>query len=98
MSEENYILDLGTRVGLAVAAAVLLAGVLGLIVFLRWKRGKGKWSKTASQHTSSCVFTGKSTAESSKGIADSTDPRTQVMAQSVKCLPCKLAYLSPQSL
>ncbi|CAO2630137.1 Paired immunoglobulin-like type 2 receptor alpha [Lemmus lemmus] len=46
MSENNRILDLGTRVGVAVAAAVLLAGVLGLIVFLRWKRRKGQRTKT----------------------------------------------------
>lgn len=48
MSEENYIQDLGTRLGLAVAAAVLLVGVLGFIVFVRWKKRKGKWSRTAS--------------------------------------------------
>ncbi|XP_026645022.1 paired immunoglobulin-like type 2 receptor alpha [Microtus ochrogaster] len=42
MSRENHTLDLGTTVGLAVAAAVLLAGVLGLMVFLRWKRRKGQ--------------------------------------------------------
>lgn len=48
MSKENYILDMGTRLRLAVTAAVLLAGVFGLIVFVRWKRRKGKWSKTAS--------------------------------------------------
>ncbi|KAK7795200.1 hypothetical protein U0070_007861, partial [Myodes glareolus] len=41
----NKTLDLGTRVGLAVAAAVLLAGVLGLIVFLTWKRRKGQRTK-----------------------------------------------------
>ncbi|CAO2630138.1 Paired immunoglobulin-like type 2 receptor alpha, partial [Lemmus lemmus] len=46
MSGENRILDLGTGVGLAVAAAVLLAGVLGLTVFLRWKRRKGQRTKT----------------------------------------------------
>ncbi|CAO2630141.1 Paired immunoglobulin-like type 2 receptor alpha [Lemmus lemmus] len=45
MSGENRILDLGTGVGLAVAAAVLLAGVLGLMVFLRWKRRKGQRTK-----------------------------------------------------
>ncbi|CAO2630288.1 Paired immunoglobulin-like type 2 receptor alpha, partial [Lemmus lemmus] len=38
----NQTPDLGTGVGLAVAAAVLLAVVLGLTVFLRWKRRKGK--------------------------------------------------------
>ncbi|XP_013209191.1 paired immunoglobulin-like type 2 receptor alpha [Microtus ochrogaster] len=38
----NQTLDLGTTVGVAVAAAVLLAGVLGLMVFLRWKRRKGQ--------------------------------------------------------
>ncbi|XP_075831701.1 paired immunoglobulin-like type 2 receptor alpha [Microtus pennsylvanicus] len=42
MSTENHTLPLGTRVGLAVAAAILLAGVLGLMVFLRWKRRKGQ--------------------------------------------------------
>ncbi|KAM7331731.1 hypothetical protein ACRRTK_008439 [Alexandromys fortis] len=42
MSGENKTLDLGTRVGVAVAAAVLLAGVLGLMVFLWWKRRKGQ--------------------------------------------------------
>ncbi|XP_041505177.1 paired immunoglobulin-like type 2 receptor alpha [Microtus oregoni] len=42
MSEESQTLDLGTSVGVAVAAAVLLAGVLGLMVFLRWKRRKGQ--------------------------------------------------------
>ncbi|XP_036027492.1 paired immunoglobulin-like type 2 receptor alpha isoform X2 [Onychomys torridus] len=35
----------GTTVGLAVAAAVLLAGVLGLMVFLRWRRRKGQRTK-----------------------------------------------------
>ncbi|XP_038202563.1 paired immunoglobulin-like type 2 receptor alpha [Arvicola amphibius] len=45
MSGENQIQDLGTRVGLAVAAAVLLAGVLELIVFIRWKRRKGQRTK-----------------------------------------------------
>ncbi|KAL6034942.1 hypothetical protein STEG23_008533 [Scotinomys teguina] len=38
-------LDPGTTVGLAVAAAVLLAGVLGWIVFLRWRRRKGQRTK-----------------------------------------------------
>lgn len=38
------VLGQGTGVGLAVAAAALLAGVLGLIVFIRMKRRKGKWS------------------------------------------------------
>ncbi|XP_041911778.1 paired immunoglobulin-like type 2 receptor alpha [Arvicola amphibius] len=38
-------LDLRTTVGLAVAAAVLLAGVLGLMVFLMWKRRKGQRTK-----------------------------------------------------
>ncbi|XP_050019180.1 paired immunoglobulin-like type 2 receptor alpha isoform X1 [Alexandromys fortis] len=42
MSRKKQTLDLGTRVGVAVAAAVLLAGVLGLMVFLRWKRRKGQ--------------------------------------------------------
>uniref|UniRef100_A0A8C8UD09 Immunoglobulin domain-containing protein n=1 Tax=Peromyscus maniculatus bairdii TaxID=230844 RepID=A0A8C8UD09_PERMB len=51
-SGKSQTLGLGTRVGLAVAAAVLLAGVLGLTVFLRWRRRKGKWSKTAPHHTS----------------------------------------------
>ncbi|XP_057620816.1 paired immunoglobulin-like type 2 receptor alpha [Chionomys nivalis] len=41
----NQTVDLGTRVGLAVAAAVLLAGILGLMVFLRWKRRKGQRTK-----------------------------------------------------
>ncbi|XP_005371528.2 paired immunoglobulin-like type 2 receptor beta-2 [Microtus ochrogaster] len=45
MSRENKTLDLGTTVGLAVAAAVLLAGVLGLMLFLRWKRRKGQRTK-----------------------------------------------------
>ncbi|XP_057620818.1 paired immunoglobulin-like type 2 receptor alpha [Chionomys nivalis] len=45
MSRENQTLPLGTRVGLAVSAAVLLAGVLGLMVFLRWKRRKGQRTK-----------------------------------------------------
>ncbi|XP_041504000.1 paired immunoglobulin-like type 2 receptor alpha [Microtus oregoni] len=45
MSRENHTLHLGTRVGVAVAAAVLLAGVLGLMVFLRWKRRKGQRTK-----------------------------------------------------
>ncbi|KAK7798378.1 hypothetical protein U0070_018548, partial [Myodes glareolus] len=40
MSGENETVHRGTRVGLAVAAAVLLAGVLGLMVFLLWKRRK----------------------------------------------------------
>ncbi|CAO2630153.1 Paired immunoglobulin-like type 2 receptor alpha, partial [Lemmus lemmus] len=52
MSRENQTLDLGTRVGLAVAAAVLLAGVLGLMVFLMWKRRNGKWSRLHPHHTS----------------------------------------------
>ncbi|XP_057620698.1 paired immunoglobulin-like type 2 receptor alpha [Chionomys nivalis] len=42
MSVENQTLHLGTSVALAVAAAVLLAGVLGLMAFLRWKRRKGQ--------------------------------------------------------
>ncbi|XP_041504933.1 paired immunoglobulin-like type 2 receptor alpha [Microtus oregoni] len=45
MSTENHTPHLGTRVGVAVAAAVLLAGVLGLMVFLRWKRRKGQRTK-----------------------------------------------------
>ncbi|XP_050019182.1 paired immunoglobulin-like type 2 receptor alpha [Alexandromys fortis] len=45
MSKENQTLNPGTRVGVAVAAAVLLAGVLGLIAFLRWKRRKGQRTK-----------------------------------------------------
>ncbi|XP_076416445.1 paired immunoglobulin-like type 2 receptor alpha [Peromyscus maniculatus bairdii] len=44
-SRKNQTLGLGTRVGLAVAAAVLLAGVLGLTVFLRWRRRKGQRTK-----------------------------------------------------
>uniref|UniRef100_A0A8C8U3S7 Immunoglobulin domain-containing protein n=1 Tax=Peromyscus maniculatus bairdii TaxID=230844 RepID=A0A8C8U3S7_PERMB len=52
---KNQTLGLGTRVGLAVAAAVLLAGVLGLTVFLGWRGRKGKWSKTAP-HRCSCCF------------------------------------------
>uniref|UniRef100_A0A8C2LRU3 Paired immunoglobin-like type 2 receptor alpha n=1 Tax=Cricetulus griseus TaxID=10029 RepID=A0A8C2LRU3_CRIGR len=40
-SGTNQTLDQGTTVGLAVAAAILLAGVWGLIVFIRWKRNKG---------------------------------------------------------
>ncbi|XP_028633667.1 paired immunoglobulin-like type 2 receptor alpha [Grammomys surdaster] len=39
-------LDLQTTIGLAVAAAGFLAGVLGLIVFLRWKRRQGQRTKT----------------------------------------------------
>ncbi|XP_057620712.1 paired immunoglobulin-like type 2 receptor alpha [Chionomys nivalis] len=49
MSRENQTLPLGTRVGVVVAAAVLLAGVLGLMVFLRWKRRKGKWQRTKAE-------------------------------------------------
>ncbi|XP_075831162.1 paired immunoglobulin-like type 2 receptor alpha isoform X1 [Microtus pennsylvanicus] len=45
MSRENKTLDLGTGFGVAVAAAVFLAGVLGLMVFLRWKRRKGQRTK-----------------------------------------------------
>ncbi|XP_076416391.1 paired immunoglobulin-like type 2 receptor alpha isoform X2 [Peromyscus maniculatus bairdii] len=45
MGRNNLILDLGTRVGLAVAAAVLLAGILGLTVFLGWRRRKGQRTK-----------------------------------------------------
>ncbi|XP_052610784.1 paired immunoglobulin-like type 2 receptor alpha [Peromyscus californicus insignis] len=44
-SGKNQPLSLGTTVGLAVAAAVLLAGVLGLIVFLGWRRRKGQRTK-----------------------------------------------------
>ncbi|XP_052610069.1 paired immunoglobulin-like type 2 receptor alpha [Peromyscus californicus insignis] len=44
-SGKNQPLGLGTTVGLAVAAAVLLAGVLGLIVFLGWRRRKGQRTK-----------------------------------------------------
>ncbi|KAL1764484.1 paired immunoglobulin-like type 2 receptor alpha [Sigmodon hispidus] len=54
MSEQNQTLDLGASVGLAVTAAVLLAGVLGLIMFLRWKRRKGQRTKAetpAREHT-----------------------------------------------
>uniref|UniRef100_A0A8C6S3A2 Immunoglobulin domain-containing protein n=1 Tax=Nannospalax galili TaxID=1026970 RepID=A0A8C6S3A2_NANGA len=35
-------LDQGATVGLVVAAVLFLAGILGLLVFLRWKRKKGK--------------------------------------------------------
>nr|XP_042124503.1 paired immunoglobulin-like type 2 receptor alpha [Peromyscus maniculatus bairdii] len=42
---KNQTLGLGTRVGLAVAAAVLLAGVLGLTVFLGWRGRKGQRTK-----------------------------------------------------
>ncbi|XP_037054424.1 paired immunoglobulin-like type 2 receptor alpha [Peromyscus leucopus] len=45
MNRNNQTLGLGTRVGLAVAAAVLLAGVVGLTVFLRWRRRKGQRTK-----------------------------------------------------
>ncbi|XP_076779464.1 paired immunoglobulin-like type 2 receptor alpha isoform X2 [Arvicanthis niloticus] len=41
-TENNGDLDLQTTIGLAVAAAGFLAGVLGLIAFLRWKRRQGK--------------------------------------------------------
>ncbi|XP_037054242.1 paired immunoglobulin-like type 2 receptor alpha isoform X2 [Peromyscus leucopus] len=44
-SGKSQTLGLGTTVGLAVAAAVLLAGVLGLTVFLRWRRRKGQRTK-----------------------------------------------------
>ncbi|XP_059105779.1 paired immunoglobulin-like type 2 receptor alpha [Peromyscus eremicus] len=44
-SGKNQPLGLGTTAGLAVAAAVLLAGVLGLIVFLGWRRRKGQRTK-----------------------------------------------------
>ncbi|XP_052610959.1 paired immunoglobulin-like type 2 receptor alpha [Peromyscus californicus insignis] len=44
-SGKNQPLNLGTKVGLAVAAAVLLAGVLGLIVFLGWRRRKRQRTK-----------------------------------------------------
>nr|XP_042124495.1 paired immunoglobulin-like type 2 receptor alpha [Peromyscus maniculatus bairdii] len=44
-SGKNQNLGLGTRVGLAVAAAVLLAGVVGLTVFLGWRRRKGQRTK-----------------------------------------------------
>ncbi|XP_052610953.1 paired immunoglobulin-like type 2 receptor alpha [Peromyscus californicus insignis] len=73
-SGKNQPLGLGTTVGLAVAAAVLLAGVLGLIVFLGWRRRKGKWSKTAPPSHFVSVSTEQSTPESWKGIDDSTDP------------------------
>ncbi|XP_036032631.1 paired immunoglobulin-like type 2 receptor beta-2, partial [Onychomys torridus] len=42
MNRKKESLGLGTTVGLTVAAAVLLAGVLGLMVFLRWRRRKGQ--------------------------------------------------------
>ncbi|XP_037054423.1 paired immunoglobulin-like type 2 receptor alpha [Peromyscus leucopus] len=45
MSRNNQTLGLGTRDGLAVAAAVLLAGVVGLTVFLGWRRRKGQRTK-----------------------------------------------------
>ncbi|XP_076779466.1 paired immunoglobulin-like type 2 receptor alpha isoform X4 [Arvicanthis niloticus] len=45
-TENNGDLDLQTTIGLAVAAAGFLAGVLGLIAFLRWKRRQGQRTKT----------------------------------------------------
>ncbi|XP_005367355.1 paired immunoglobulin-like type 2 receptor alpha [Microtus ochrogaster] len=45
MSGENQTLNPGTRIALAVSGAVLLVGVLGLMVFLRWKRRKGQRTK-----------------------------------------------------
>jgi hypothetical protein len=44
-SSESQPLSLGAVVGMAVAIAVLVTGILGLMVFLRWKRRKGKWSR-----------------------------------------------------
>lgn len=44
----NSGLDPQTIIGLAVAAAVFLAGVLGLIVFLKWKRRQGQRTKAES--------------------------------------------------
>ncbi|XP_052610068.1 paired immunoglobulin-like type 2 receptor alpha [Peromyscus californicus insignis] len=44
-SGKNQPLGLGTTVGLAVTAAVLLAGVLGLILFLGRRRRKGQRTK-----------------------------------------------------
>ncbi|XP_051061193.1 paired immunoglobulin-like type 2 receptor beta-2 isoform X1 [Phodopus roborovskii] len=42
MNGTNQTMDLGATVGLAVATAVVLAGVLGWTVFIRWKRRKEK--------------------------------------------------------
>ncbi|XP_051061194.1 paired immunoglobulin-like type 2 receptor alpha isoform X2 [Phodopus roborovskii] len=42
MNGTNQTMDLGATVGLAVATAVVLAGVLGWTVFIRWKRRKGQ--------------------------------------------------------
>ncbi|XP_040586980.1 paired immunoglobulin-like type 2 receptor alpha isoform X1 [Mesocricetus auratus] len=44
-TDGTMVLGQGTGVGLAVAAAALLAGVLGLIVFIRMKRRKGQTAK-----------------------------------------------------
>ncbi|XP_029419030.1 paired immunoglobulin-like type 2 receptor alpha isoform X2 [Nannospalax galili] len=39
-------LDQGATVGLVVAAVLFLAGILGLLVFLRWKRKKGQLTES----------------------------------------------------
>ncbi|XP_020033164.1 paired immunoglobulin-like type 2 receptor alpha isoform X3 [Castor canadensis] len=44
-SSESQPLSLGAVVGMAVAIAVLVTGILGLMVFLRWKRRKGQSTK-----------------------------------------------------
>lgn len=40
-------LTLEAIVGVALAGAVLIIAILGLIIYLRWRRSKGKWSKTS---------------------------------------------------
>lgn len=36
-------LSVGAAVGVALAGAVLIIAILGLILYYRWRRSKGKW-------------------------------------------------------
>ena len=44
-SSGSWPLTAGAIVGVALASAVLIIAILGLMVYLRWKRSKGKLSK-----------------------------------------------------
>lgn len=46
-SSGSWPLDLGATVGVALAGTVLLTVILGLMVYFKWKRKKGEWSRTS---------------------------------------------------
>uniref|UniRef100_A0A8C0D8J3 Immunoglobulin domain-containing protein n=1 Tax=Balaenoptera musculus TaxID=9771 RepID=A0A8C0D8J3_BALMU len=47
-SSELWSLSMETTVGLSLASAMLKIAILGWIMYLRWKRSKGKWSGTSN--------------------------------------------------